>query len=264
MKKNSAIYHELASFYEAFEGEMSRWTWRHGIVAELGKLGCCNHRILDLGAGTGIGRRLMADRFPECRVMSLDQSQTMLDFGQIPEEFRIIDDMSRFDTERAGYDFVVSGYDALNYLSEHELQSCLQCVASALKPSGKMIFDYSSRKLIKYDWGKLRVERTAAGVQLTSIHDYDAMLDRTRVKLLITRNGQEIFTETHHHYSIDPYLLHELASTAGLSVQYVRDIDRQEFSPSSTTHVYVIEKTLVSGASSVHLQGPSPDSAGEL
>ena len=236
------IYRGWASVYESFELAASLDTWKQGIVSELRRLGCVDARILDIGAGTGIGRRALLDAFPACTVISLDQSADMLAMGRIPTGLAIVADMSSFRIDEAGFDFVVSGFDALNYLAKEDLGNCLACVASALRLGGRMVFDYSTRKLLKYDWGHLDYVREHDGMQLACSHRYEPLLDRTRVDLELTRRSELLWRETHHHYSVDPFDLHELALASDLHVLYGRDIDREQFSPASGTHVWVLER----------------------
>jgi len=236
-------YLAWASVYELFEGEASRATWRDGIVAELERLGCGEARILDLGAGTGIGRKVLGEAFPGARVDSLDRSLAMLEAGGVPPEARILADMAEFRVEEGAYDFVVSGFDALNCLDRYRLGRCLACAAAALRPGGRMVFDYSSRRMLKYDWADVELEREAAGSTLRVRLRHEPVLDRTRVELALSGPGGARWTETHHHYTVDPFLMDELAREAGLSVLRVRDIGRDAFSPSSITHVYVMERS---------------------
>ncbi len=141
----TTAYDHWSDTYELFEGAMAEDTWRLGIGAELAKLAAPGPvRILDLGAGTGMGSRVLADLIPQGEVTSLDRSAAMLEHGGIPPELRIVGDMARFTAEPDSYDFVVSGFDALNYLTAADLAECLGNAAAALRPGGHLVFDYSS------------------------------------------------------------------------------------------------------------------------
>jgi SAM-dependent methyltransferase len=235
------IYGQWASVYERFERDASIDVWRCGIVPELTRHGCGQHRILDLGAGTGIGLRILWEAFPESHVVCLDQSAEMLSRGDIPPALAVVGDMTNFVFDQP-FDFVVSGFDALNYLSTSELASCFACVSRSLQAGGKLMFDYSSRKLLKYDWSDLDYVRENNGVSLVCRHLYEPLLDRTRVDLRLTDGHREIWRETHYHYSVDPFTMHELAAANGLEILYGRDIDAQSYSPGHTTHVWVFAR----------------------
>lgn len=236
-------YTAWAAVYEEFEGETSRATWRDGIVAELARLGCSGGaRVLDLGAGTGIGRRVLGEAFPGIHVDSLDRSAEMLRAGGVPPDTAIVADMAGFAVPEGGYDYVVSGFDALNCLDRYRLGGCLACASAALRPGGRMVFDYSSRRVLKYDWADLRVERDGAAGRLRVQTRYEPVLDRTRVELsLHDHAGGERWAEAHHHYTVDPFLMEELARQAGLRVLRVRDLAGDTYSPGSITHLYVME-----------------------
>lgn len=238
----SGIYDGWALHYDALEGTTSVDTWEAGIIPELERLGCAASRLLDLGAGTGIGRRCMLRRFPNARITCLDQSAEMLERGAIPAVDAIVGDMASFDVDGT-YDFVVSGFDALNYLPKHAFADCLASVARALRQDGHLVFDYSSRKVLQHDWADLVVHRDAGDGQLRVVHRYEAVVGRTRIDLHLSRDGQEVWTERHYHYSLDPFDIDELAVEAGLVVRRVRDIDARTFSPGCATHVYVLQRT---------------------
>ena len=233
------IYRGWASVYEQFEREASIDTWRRGIISELARLGCAAHRILDLGAGTGVGRRLLLEAFPGSGVVCLDQSADMLSRGGVPAEASMVADMTNFQVTEP-FDFIVSGFDALNYLSAPELAACFGCAARALRRGGRLVFDYSSRRLLKYDWADLDYVRELGELRLACRHRYDPVLDCTRVDLALSRDGPEVWRETHHHHTVDPFVMDELAGAAGLTVLYGRDIDGQTYSPSQRTHVWVL------------------------
>jgi SAM-dependent methyltransferase len=235
------IYGGWASVYESFEREASLDTWRQGIVEDLRQLGCEAGRILDLGAGTGIGRHVLSEAFPRVTVISLDQSRQMLEAGGVPVDQSIVGDMADFRVAPGSFDFVVSGFDALNYLNRHELATCFESVAVALRPGGHLVFDYSSRQLLQHEWGDHHFVREQDGQRLEVQHHYDSVLDHNRVALKLVASDRLLWSETHFHYSVDPFAIHELAAKVGLSVTRVRDFGRQTFSPASPTHVYVMQ-----------------------
>lgn len=237
------LYCEWAEIYDSVEGRDSRETWERGILADLVTLGRDGTRILDIGAGTGTGRRSILGMFPGSRVVSLDRSEKMLKAGSIPADSYVIADMSAFRIDDLPFDFVVSGFDALNCLRKDHLVKCFESVSSALKPGGKFIFDYSSRKMLKYDWAGLVIRRELQGQQLLISHSYNPAFDRTDVDIRLESCGKTLWIERHHHYSLDPFTIEETARHSDLAVSYVRDIDRRLFSPMSGTHVYVLEKS---------------------
>ncbi|WP_069885203.1 class I SAM-dependent methyltransferase [Streptomyces luteocolor] len=234
-------YAHWAGTYELFEGETARETWRLGIAAELAKLVEGPARVLDLGAGTGVGARVLGELLPQLDVTSLDRSAEMLDRGEVPKDRQVVADMAGFRAGE-GYDFVVSGFDALNYLPPSDLASCLSCAADALRPGGHMVFDYSSRKVLKSDWGALEYENEKDGHTLHRRHHWESAFDRSRTVLTLRRGAETLWHETHLQYVMDPFTLEETARGHGLRTVSVRDIDGDAYSPAHTTHVYVLCK----------------------
>jgi len=237
-------YEHWAATYELFEGETARATWQQGIVAELRSLSNKVHRVLDLGAGTGIGGRCIREAFPEAEIFNLDYSRQMLDKGGVPKGQQLVGDMSEFSTAGDKFNFVVSGFDALNYLPKEKLYGCLCSVAKCLTDNGYLVFDYSTRKVLKYDWRKLDYINQAH--ELHRIHRYEPLFDRSKTVIKLHHAGEILWTETHYQYTIDPFTMEELARCAGLTVVRVRDIDAESFSPTTTTHIYTCCKEISS------------------
>ncbi|WP_062650028.1 class I SAM-dependent methyltransferase [Streptomyces maremycinicus] len=238
----TTAYENWADTYELFEGTMSEDTWRQGIGAELIKLAHGPVRILDLGAGTGMGTRVLAELVPRGEVVSLDRSAAMLEHGGIPPERRIVGDMADFTTDPDSFDFVVSGFDALNYLPLADLAGCLAGAAAALRQGGHLVFDYSSRKVLQEDWRDLEHEESRNGVRLHRRHRWDPALRRSRSVLTLFDAERMLWRETHLQYVVDPFTMEEIGRAAGLSTVRVRDIDGEGFTPGHTTHVYVLRK----------------------
>jgi SAM-dependent methyltransferase len=235
-------YEHWAATYELFEGETAQATWQQGIVAELRSLTDKVHRVLDLGAGTGIGGRCIQEAFPEAEVFNMDYSGQMLDKGGVPKRRQLVGDMSEFSTTGDKFDFVVSGFDAFNYLPEEKLYGCLCSVTQCLADDGYLVFDYSTRKVLKYDWGDLDYVNQVQDYELRRTHRYELLLDRSKTVLELRHAGEVVWTETHYQYAIDPFTMEELARSAGLTVVRVRDIDAESFSPTKTTHLYTCRK----------------------
>jgi len=237
-------YCSLAGEYDHLLGEVAESTWRSGIVAELSRLATPGQGgvIIDLGAGTGIGGRLIAGAGLARRLIGIDRSEHMLKHARSYDS-RIVADMTMPPSGPSSADFIVSGFDTLNYLPPPHLRHCLAGAARCLKPGGWLIFDYSSPELLRGRWrdythdqeltdGMLRWRNrydTAAGKCVSEIERRDA-------------GGRVAWRETHVQYALDAYPLHEAASAAGLRTERVRDLERPEFSPSSSTHVWVLRK----------------------
>lgn len=236
----NGTYNRWADIYESLEGRVSHETWEMGILVEARQLARPPTSILDIGAGTGIGGRLLQAEFPGCRLLNLDRSASMLSRGGIPPETQIVADMADFSLS-SQFELVVCGFDAMNCLAPDRLSSCLACVAAVLEPGGHLIFDYSSRQMLKVDWDGLITERPVGTRRLIARHFYDAAHTRTQVELEYLEGSSQMWTETHFHYSVDPFTLHEMAEAVGLSVVKLRNIDSTRFTPGCITHIYVLQ-----------------------
>jgi SAM-dependent methyltransferase len=238
-------YSSLAQEYEPVLGDLAEETWRSGILVELGRLGRPHQGglITDLGAGTGIGGRLLRERGWGHKQIGVDNSVTMLSSGAQFYDATVLADITRLPLAAGRADVAVAGFDTLNYLAPEQLRACLISTASHLKARGWLVFDYSSPELLRRRWldyaqdqelsdGVLRWRNRydlEAGKCVSDIQRYDAA-------------GNSVWGERHVQYALDTFPLHEAASAAGLHVERVRDLDRDEFSPAAGTHVWVLRK----------------------
>jgi SAM-dependent methyltransferase len=218
-------YYSLAGEYDDLLGDLAESTWRSGILTELARLGAGRGQVIaDLGAGTGIGGR-------------------MLSRAARRYETTIIADITMLPVGAAAADFVVSGFDTLNYLPPLQFRKCLASAAGCLKTGGWLIFDYSSPELLRRRWRDYQYDQqlpdgilrwrnrydSATGTCVSDIERHDAA-------------GTVTWHETHIQYALDTYPVHEAAMAAGLHAERVRDLDRREFSPSASTHLWVLRK----------------------
>jgi SAM-dependent methyltransferase len=238
-------YSSLAREYEHVLGDLAKETWHAGILAELARLAGpgAGGVIADLGAGTGIGGRLLSEGGWGHKRIGVDLSATMLSSGAQFYDVTVMADITMLPLGGACVDFAVAGFDTLNYLSAAQFARCLTGAARCLRPGGWLIFDYSSPDLLRRKWRDCRYDQqlpdgllrwrnrydTAAGECVSDIERYDAA-------------GHLAWGETHIQYALDTFPLHEAAMAAGLHTERVRDLDRPEFSPCASTHVWVLRK----------------------
>jgi trans-aconitate 2-methyltransferase len=107
--------------------------WGTGLVDELRLNG--DEAILDLGCGSGVLTRALAERVPQGRVVGVDSSRSMLEAARRHKtanlEFELLDITElTFDAE---FDVVFSNA-ALHWVSDHE--ELLRRIYTALKPGG--------------------------------------------------------------------------------------------------------------------------------
>jgi SAM-dependent methyltransferase len=240
----SAAYCSLASEYDELLGDLAEATWRSGILAELARLRTGQGQVvIDLGAGTGTGGRLMGDAGWQHRRIGVDCSERMLRGAAGRYEATIVADIAALPAGECCADFIVSGFDTLNYLSPGQFRRCLAGAARCLKPGGWLVFDYSSPELLRGTWRDHHHDQQLPDGVLRWRHRYDAAAGRSVSSIeRHDADGNVTWRETHVQYALDAYPLHEAAVAAGLRAEWVRDLDRPEFSPTAGTHVWVLRK----------------------
>jgi SAM-dependent methyltransferase len=241
---SSPAYFSLAREYDKLLGDLSEATWRSGILAELTRLRTGQGQVvIDLGAGTGIGGRLIGEAGWRCRRIGVDRSAPMLRQAAGHYEATVMADIADLPAGESCADFVVSGFDTLNYLPLQMLRQCLGGAARCLRPGGWLIFDYSSPELLQNVWRDLRYDQQLPDGFLRWQHRYDAAAGAA-VSSTERRDaaGNVTWRETHTQYALSTYPLHKAAAAGGLRADRVRDLEWPEFSPAASTHVWVLRK----------------------
>lgn len=239
-------YVGLAAEYDVLLGHLAQRTWRQGVLVDVSRLGLQTvNVVVDLGSGTGIGGRLLGSIGGGHRI-GVERCGAMLEQGTAWYEETLHTEVWDVPLPAASVDLVVSGFDSLNYLGPTALRRCLAEAGRLLKPTGWMIFDYSSPQLLSDKWrAGGHIDELADGA-LHWRHRYEPKRDRC-VTALERRDGagHTRWRETHVQYGLDTYQLHTLAAAAGLRVERVRDLHRQQFSPACNTHVWVMQRQVV-------------------
>lgn len=242
MQSHTQAYKCWASDYETVVGKLSQETWQYGIIEEIKSIEIVKGKVLDAGAGTGIGAKSLKE-LGNFHVASLDQSPEMLELAKKNSDEIIVADLNQFSLEKSKFDVIVSGFNALNYLNRVSLANFFQNASNCLKPSGYIIFDYSSLRLFQEYWENLSYETAVSQGTLLWNHQYNYVNQCSNTHItLIDDNKTEIWSEAHIQYSFDVFEIYQLAKQANLTVSRVRDIKKKYFSPSSYTYLYVIQK----------------------
>lgn len=239
-------YAGLAAEYDVLLGQLALRTWRQGVLVDVSRLAVEDiGTVVDLGAGTGIGGRLLGSAGCRHRI-GVDRSAAMLRQARAWYEQTLQTDAGDIPLPADSVDLVVSGFDSLNYLDATSLGRCLSEAGRVLKPNGWMIFDYSSPHLLAGEWrDSEHVDELADGT-LHWRHHYNPDADRcaTEMERRDTAGGVR-WRETHVQYALHAERLSALARAAGLRVDRVRDLYREPFSPACNTHVWVLRQQVV-------------------
>lgn len=236
------IYDDWKNTYEESVEELSIETWQKGIIKELSQIGANTGVVLDAGAGTGIGARLIR-KLGEFRIISVDRCEAMLIESEQYSDETYVRNLSDIGDIAHRIDYIVSGFDTINYLSRYELGEFFLWASNHLNESGKIIFDYSSPKLLRDDWNNLKYDQEISSGKLYWSHQYiDALeISQTIIKQVDNKN-KEMWSENHIQYAFDPFGIQRIANHCGLKVEKVRNLNNDDFSPAENTHVYVIGK----------------------
>jgi SAM-dependent methyltransferase len=237
-------YQRLAAEYDGLLGDLAEATWRAGILAELPRLqDRPGGLVVDLGAGTGIGGRLIGGSGWRYARVGVDCSAGMLRNAAGCYEAAIVADITAVPVAGSRAGLVVSGFDTLNYLSPARLQLCLGRVAWCLEPGGCLVFDYSSPALLRGRWRDWQHDQQLPDGVLRWRSRYDDTADRSVTVIERLGAASDVaWRETHVQYAVGARQMREAAAAAGLRVERARDLDRPGFSAKAATHVWVLRK----------------------
>jgi SAM-dependent methyltransferase len=238
------VYAGLAGEYEELLGPLAERTWRLGVLAEVAGLGlAAGARVVDLGAGTGVGGRLLPAAVAGAYRIGVDGAAAMLEQAAGWYERTVLADLRELPLETASAALVVSGFDTLNYLDAVGLARCLRGVSRCLATGGWLVFDYSSPQLLRGAWRDHGEVEDVPGGSVSWRHRF-APAGRRCVSTVERRDpaGGLLWRECHVQYALDTYDLHAAAVAAGLRVERVRDLHREQFSPAAHTHVWTLRK----------------------
>lgn len=240
----SPIFVRFPEDYERFVGSLSKQTWECGIIRELVSREITSGQLLDAGAGTGIGAKMLR-KIGEFHITALDASPQMLERAEGAYDEIIVGDLATPPPGDTKYKAIVSAFDSLNYLSSSELTRFLNWAGRRLEENGVIIFDYSSPKLLRESWREKAWDDTdqVSGRKLEWRIRY--LPDESRCHIQLTaldQNGSADWREDHYQITMDPYEMHCAARNAGLEIEYVRDIYKDTFSPDAHTHVFILRR----------------------
>lgn len=164
----AAGYDMLAPEYETLFGEEARATWRGGLL-RLTTLRPEGARILDLGAGTGIGGRLLRP-FRPSQLVGLDASAAMLGLAADAYDNVVVGDIERLPFASNTFDLCVAGFDTLNHLPLPRFATALsQTNVGRVAP--RLAFDcftHESQEALLDGTPRHRIEQVEPGTLLSA------------------------------------------------------------------------------------------------
>ena len=223
-------------------GALSESIWRSGIINEISSYGIESGRVFDIGAGMGIGARLLKEQ-GVFYVISVDRNASMLDHAKTYSDDVVVSDIKDLDSLGEKANIIMSGFDTMNYLSPPLLSNFFKFASRNLMDDGLLIFDYSSPMLLRELWNGLEYEQDLlGGSKLLWKHVYNFTSDHCITNISLIQDGIIQWNETHIQYAMDCYDMHKAALAAGLSIVRIRNLEDQLFSPSTETHLFVLTK----------------------
>lgn len=238
-------YARWSEVYDQSAGELSKDTWKKGILAEVIRLKRREGRVLDLGAGTGIGSEVLktAGSF---HVVALDRSREMLDKNMSADE-KIVSDFMSVREINQKFDIIVSGFDSLNFLTKEQLPIFFFGISDVLADDGYVIFDYSSPNFLSVNWKHTDFIQKLSGFELRWKVRYDQANKCSRSEISLWKSSGMEWADTYVQYAMNAYEIQEALEGTGLKVELVRNLESSGFSPSANTHVYVISNSKLEG-----------------
>lgn len=236
-------YVGFAEIYDLASHDIAETTWRNGILKTLQAYGITGTSVLDLGCGTGMGGRLIQELKPAL-IVGLDRSPSMLRAAVPYYTGLLLQDFREFTGSDDRFDFIVAGFDTLNYLDHRSFAAVLSTCAKTLKGcSSRLIFDYSSPELLQNHWRDLNYEQELDETRrLEWSHKCDVTEGRTVTRVTLVKEEREAWTEIHLQYTMAARQLRDIALGSGLTVETVRDLLDSSYSESSHTHLYSLRK----------------------
>lgn len=232
-------YNRFAGVYNEASLSLAQETWRKGILKTLQGVDLAGKSILDLGCGTGIGGRLIRDL--GCgQLVGLDQSLHMLRQATPYYDEIILADFANLPAPNACFDYVISGFDSLNYLSRSQLSGTFKhCATYLAHRGGRIIFDYSSPTLLKKYWANARYEQILDLNRVLSWwHRFDDLAGHSITTVSLLYDKAVRWTERHVQFSLGLKEMRDVVAQAGLQIIEVRDLDLCSYSDEAHTHVF--------------------------
>lgn len=252
-------YTEFAYLYDIFMEDVPYKEWARLLDRLLKAHGVDEgSAVLDLGCGTGVLTRLMADM--GYAMTGVDLSEDMLsvamDGNYSPDEeleepvydiLYINQDMAELDMPY-GFDAIISTCDSVNYLTtDSELIECFKHVKDCLNEGGVFIFDFNT--LYKYEQviGDTTIAENRQDCSFIWENSYyeDTHLNEYMVTFFAKEEDSELyrrFTELHVQKGYTVNEIKDALTKAGFSISKMLSEDGCSEATDTSERVYVICK----------------------
>jgi len=140
------------------------------------------------------------------------------------------------------FDLIVSGCDALNYLSPSDFRRFVTAASRCLAPDGALVFDYSTLFLLRTVWEDAIINESGQPF-IQRIHRWNPDAMCASIEVGCIAEGQLLWREAHIQYSLETTDILRIAKDAGLVAKVARDIrSNGRPGPKTETAVFSFEK----------------------
>ncbi len=229
-------YSLLAPYYDRVMEHVDYDRWQHLILAIDKRFQLRNHRVLELGGGTGKLALLFAE--PPWTWCCSDLCFEMARVARQRLSGPVWVQDGRFPSVRPGFGLAVFLYDGINYLLERpEFTACIEAIAKTLVPGGYFLFDVTTetnslRHFVDYrytdSFGECKVARhstynATTRIQANKFEFFENCGGRLR-KTCSERHEQRVFALSD---------IQKMLSNAGKVAEFVGMWDGFTFKPAT-------------------------------
>lgn len=257
-------YTDFADVYDTFMDETPYKEWCEYIINTFDEYKVPRELVLDLGCGTGVLTRMMADAGYD--MIGVDNSAEMLaiameaeaetaddstdkEAGNDSRILYLLQDMREFElygTVRA----VVSVCDSINYLLEDEdVIQCFRLVNNYLDPGGIFMFDFNT--VYKYETvigdTTIAENREDCSFIWENYYHPDEHINEYDLTLFTLDDESGMFSrsvETHYQRGYTISQMREFIESAGMEFIKAVDADTHKEPVDSSERIYIIAREI--------------------
>lgn len=246
-------YTGFAALYDSFMENIPYDQWTEGIKSILKEDGILDGIVLDLGCGTGIITRKLAQAGYD--MIGVDLSYDMLQEAQLKEAdeslgiLYLCQDMREFElygTVRA----CICACDSINYLTcIEDVTTCFKLVNNYLDPSGLFIFDFNTVHKYRDIIGDsvIAENKDDASFIWENYYDEEQAINEYDITFFekVAGADEELFrrfTETHIQKGYELSEIKKALSEAGLIFEKAFDADSGEAVSDESQRIVVVAR----------------------
>ncbi len=243
-------YTGFADVYDMFMDNIPYEQWCGYLTGLLKEHGVEEGLVLDLGCGTGMLTRLLADQGYD--MIGVDLSGEMLELAMEKESedpkgiLYLMQDMREFElygTVRA----IVSICDSMNYiLDDEDFVEVLRLANNYLDPGGVFIFDLNTIYKYKDTMGEATIaeNREEGSFIWENYYDEEEMINEYDLTLFIREEDGRFrkYEETHYQRAYDLQTVKDAIEEAGMEFVAFYDAFTKEPPKADSERIYVIAR----------------------